>query len=174
VRSGKWKLHTNKGRPAQLYDLENDIGEKANVIKSHPEVVRRFKRHLKAFSQDLSDNSRPAAFVENPKPLSVVNSESATTTTPAPSQAKGSHTENTKSNFVVIFTDDQGYGDVGCFGSTDVRTPSWQAHRRRFSVRGIASWNPLAKHVGYADNIKPLEDCHQQSIKLRWPDLAGG
>jgi hypothetical protein len=31
-----------------------------------------------------------------------------------------------------------------------------------------------AKHVGYADNNKPLEDCHQQSIKLRWPDLAGG
>ncbi|MGI9473991.1 MAG: sulfatase family protein [Rubripirellula sp.] len=26
-------------------------------------------------------------------------------------------------NFVVIFTDDQGYADVGCFGSTDIRTP---------------------------------------------------
>ena len=26
-------------------------------------------------------------------------------------------------NFVVIFTDDQGYGDVGCFGSKQIRTP---------------------------------------------------
>lgn len=26
-------------------------------------------------------------------------------------------------NFVFIFTDDQGYGDVGCFGSPDIRTP---------------------------------------------------
>ena len=26
-------------------------------------------------------------------------------------------------NFVVIFTDDQGYQDVGCFGSPDIRTP---------------------------------------------------
>ena len=26
-------------------------------------------------------------------------------------------------NFVVIFTDDQGYQDVGCFGSLDIRTP---------------------------------------------------
>ena len=28
-----------------------------------------------------------------------------------------------KPNFVIIFTDDQGYADIGCFGSTDIRTP---------------------------------------------------
>ncbi len=27
-------------------------------------------------------------------------------------------------NFVIIFTDDQGYQDVGCFGSPDIRTPN--------------------------------------------------
>lgn len=32
-----------------------------------------------------------------------------------------------KPNFVVIFTDDQGYGDVGCFGSPDIRTPQLDA-----------------------------------------------
>jgi hypothetical protein len=26
-------------------------------------------------------------------------------------------------NFVLIFTDDQGYGDLGCFGSETIRTP---------------------------------------------------
>ena len=26
-------------------------------------------------------------------------------------------------NFVILFTDDQGYGDVGCFGSRTIRTP---------------------------------------------------
>tara|TARA_R110002049_G_scaffold4601_5_gene32111 strand:+ start:160246 stop:161739 length:1494 start_codon:yes stop_codon:yes gene_type:complete len=30
-------------------------------------------------------------------------------------------------NFVVIFSDDQGYQDVGCFGSTDIRTPRLDA-----------------------------------------------
>jgi arylsulfatase A-like enzyme len=30
---------------------------------------------------------------------------------------------NTPPNFVVIFTDDQGYGDLGCFGSETIRTP---------------------------------------------------
>lgn len=32
-----------------------------------------------------------------------------------------------KPNFVVIFTDDQGYQDVGCFGSPDIRTPRLDA-----------------------------------------------
>ncbi|WP_197451886.1 sulfatase family protein [Rosistilla carotiformis] len=30
-------------------------------------------------------------------------------------------------NFVIIFTDDQGYQDVGCFGSPDIRTPCLDA-----------------------------------------------
>ncbi|MFT5495473.1 MAG: arylsulfatase A-like enzyme, partial [Kiritimatiellia bacterium] len=30
-------------------------------------------------------------------------------------------------NFVVIFTDDLGYGDLGCFGSPDIRTPRLDA-----------------------------------------------
>ena len=70
VRSGKWKLHTRNGKPAQLYDLEKDIGEKTNVIDSNPEVVERLVQHLKTFAKDIADNSRPAAFVEHPKPLS--------------------------------------------------------------------------------------------------------
>ena len=70
VRSGKWKLHTNKGKPTQLYDLENDIGEKKNVIASNLEVVQRLTGHLQVFAHDIAENSRSAAFVENPKPLS--------------------------------------------------------------------------------------------------------
>ena len=71
VRSGKWKLHTNNGKPVELYDLGSDIGEKNNVIKSHPDVVKRLKGHLQLFAADIAHNSRPAAFVDNPRPLSL-------------------------------------------------------------------------------------------------------
>ena len=32
-------------------------------------------------------------------------------------------TDAKKPNFVIIFTDDQGYGDLGCYGSKTIRTP---------------------------------------------------
>lgn len=69
VRSGKWKLHLNKGKASQLYDLDQDIGEQKNMIKSYPDVVKRLQSHVQKFNADLAKNSRPAAFVKNPKPL---------------------------------------------------------------------------------------------------------
>ena len=70
VRSGKWKLHVNNGKPTQLYDLENDIGEKKNLLDAHPQVVERLRGYLADFAADIANNNRPAAFVANPKPLS--------------------------------------------------------------------------------------------------------
>ncbi|MCK4997968.1 MAG: sulfatase [Anaerohalosphaera sp.] len=32
---------------------------------------------------------------------------------------------NRKPNFVIFFTDDQGYNDVGCFGSPNIKTPNF-------------------------------------------------
>jgi hypothetical protein len=77
VRSGKWKLHlaVPQGRGEEdaptsaLFDLEADIGEKTNVLADHPEVAERLRLYVKAFEEELAQNSRPAAFVDHPKPL---------------------------------------------------------------------------------------------------------
>ncbi|GAB3798836.1 hypothetical protein GCM10028798_11520 [Humibacter antri] len=40
-------------------------------------------------------------------------------------------------NIVIVYADDLGYGDVGCFGSTDIRTP----HLDRLAARGVRLTN---------------------------------
>lgn len=65
VRSGKWKLHVDGDKPVALYDLENDISESKNVLEGNPAVADR----LLAYIKDFKNNSRPAAYVENPKVL---------------------------------------------------------------------------------------------------------
>ena len=81
IRSGKWKLHlaaaqrrpkgkSQKGKPAlALYNLETDIGEKVNVASDHPDVVERLRSYVKAFEEELAQNSRAAGFVKDPRPL---------------------------------------------------------------------------------------------------------
>ena len=47
-----------------------------------------------------------------------------------------------KPNFIIIFTDDQGYGDLGCFGSTKIKTPNidrMAKEGRRFTNFMVAS-----------------------------------
>ena len=70
MRSGPWKLHWKNGKPIQLYNLDKDIAERKNLLKDHPEIVKRLTGYLKAFQKDIAENNRPAAFVENPVPLS--------------------------------------------------------------------------------------------------------
>jgi len=89
VRSGKWKLHLpletkkrNWGKPEmnyplKLYDLKADIAEKYNIADKHPDVVKKLLALAKKAQQDLGDinkkgqNQRPAAFVQNPVPLTI-------------------------------------------------------------------------------------------------------
>jgi len=58
VRSGKWKgikreLVKNPDAPLELYDLENDIGEQANVAEQFPEIAGRIENIM------LNDRTRP-------------------------------------------------------------------------------------------------------------------
>lgn len=81
IRSGKWKFHLalpkfpgkgktkSVGDPA-LFDLDAYIGEKKNVFNAHPEVVKRLRSYVETFGKELAQNSRPAAFVGAPEPLS--------------------------------------------------------------------------------------------------------
>lgn len=70
IRSGDWKLHRKGKKLTALYNLKNDVAEKKNLLKKHPEIVKRLNGYMKAFEKEIAENNRPAAFVENPVPLS--------------------------------------------------------------------------------------------------------
>ena len=77
MRDGRWKLHFahdyrsvengslgRGGLPGkvirsktseELYDLENDPGERNDVFQQHPEIVKRLKQLADTARQDLGD-----------------------------------------------------------------------------------------------------------------------
>jgi arylsulfatase A-like enzyme len=69
VRSGKWKLHVEGDKPVALYNLENDISESINVLNENKQIATQLLTYIKEFQEDIKNNNRPAAYVENPKPL---------------------------------------------------------------------------------------------------------
>ena len=71
VRSGDWKLFVEDGKPSELYNLQDDIGESKNLLEAHSEVAERLHVLIKTSQKDLAQNSRSAAFIENPKPLTI-------------------------------------------------------------------------------------------------------
>lgn len=56
ARYGKWKLLDNKagGKPPQLYDLSNDIGERTNLATSNPETLKYMLNALDNWELQLS------------------------------------------------------------------------------------------------------------------------
>ncbi len=87
IRNSEWKLHlplennyTMWGKnlgptEAKLYNLVEDIGEQHNLAKEYPEVVADLMVQAEIARKWIGDrgkltpNSRPAGFVEKPRPL---------------------------------------------------------------------------------------------------------
>lgn len=86
VRAGRWKLFlplekrlvslngATIASPAELYDLEADIGETTNVVAKHPDVVKRLTGLAEQARVSLGDVDRPGTEqrsggrVDNPTP----------------------------------------------------------------------------------------------------------
>ena len=83
-------------------------------------------------------------------------------------------------NVVLIFTDDQGYGDVGCFGATDIKTPHIDrlaADGRRFTSfyvsQAVCTASRAALMTGCYANRVGLQGAlnHQSNVGIHADEL---
>ena len=87
-----------------------------------------------------------------------------------PTQAAGA--DRPGPNVVIIFTDDQGYQDVGCFGSPLIRTPNLD----RMAAEGARFTDfYVAASVCTPSRSALMTGCYPQRINMNvQPRLAGG
>ena len=64
IRRGKWKLVGGKRKKPELYDLDQDVGEKNNLAAKHPKIAKELKALLAAHADNVASDTRPAGFVE--------------------------------------------------------------------------------------------------------------
>ena len=70
----------------------------------------------------------------------------------------------TTPNFIVIFADDQGYQDLGCFGSPNIKTP----HIDKMAAEGIRFTDFYSAYcVCSASRASLLTGCYQPRISMR-------
>jgi arylsulfatase A-like enzyme len=81
VRSGDWKLLDHQGAgshnytnrpiqppisdpdaPGQLYNLKNDLGERKNLYRMHPNIVRSLKKRLEESGANRLPSNQPTPF----------------------------------------------------------------------------------------------------------------
>ena len=68
-----------------------------------------------------------------------------------------------KPNVVLIFADDLGYGDLGCFGATDIRTPNID----RLATEGTRFTNfYVAQPVCTASRAALMTGCYANRVGL--------
>lgn len=76
--------------------------------------------------------------------------------------AQTSGLRHTKPNFVIFYTDDQGWGDLSCYGATDFRTPNLDA---------LA--NSGVRFTGWYSNAPVCSASRASLMTGRYPQRAG-
>jgi arylsulfatase len=114
VRVGDWKLVAAKGEPWELYDLAADRCETRNLALSQPDRVAALDREWKRVADEC-------------RGLVPAETAPAKRSKPVPAKAAGAVRPP---NVVIVFADDMGYGDLGCYGGQAAATPAIDALAR--------------------------------------------
>jgi arylsulfatase A len=105
---GRWKAVVRgaaEGGPrAELFDLEADAAEGQDLADREPARLDALLEKLRRWRRSVIDSCNGSDYGPAASPASASRSD------PRP-------------NVLLLVSDDQGYGDLGCFGSDEIRTP---------------------------------------------------
>ena len=144
IRKDQWKLHLPRtaedipwwqkaGKETFLeldkpflVDLSNDIGETRSVADSNPEVVAALLQDAVETRQSLGSAHSHGADQREIGDSRTLATQSRTSPSPPPvvSLSYRADGDTKQPNFILIFADDQGYQDIGVFGSPNINTPN--------------------------------------------------
>lgn len=83
-----------------------------------------------------------------------------------------------KPNFIIIFTDDQGYGDLGCFGHPTIKTPNLDkmaTEGQRWTNFYVAANVCTPSRAGLMTGRLPVRNGMESDIRrVLFPDSDGG
>jgi len=83
-----------------------------------------------------------------------------------------------KPNFIIIFTDDQGYGDLGCFGHPTIKTPNLDkmaTEGQRWTSFYVAGNVCTPSRAGLMTGRLPVRNGMESDIRrVLFPDSDGG
>lgn len=85
---------------------------------------------------------------------------------------------STKPNFIIIFTDDQGYGDLGCYGHPTIKTPNidkMAAEGQKWTSFYVAANVCTPSRAGLLTGRLPIRSgMYSDTRRVLFPDSDGG
>jgi len=144
VREGDWKLVAAKGEPWELYDLATDRCETRDRAADEPVRVAALERRWKTIADACATLAAEADVVP-------------------PAAAPPAAVPRRPPNVVLVFADDLGYGDLGCYGGTRAPTP----HIDRLAREGVRCTDfHVAQPVCSASRAGLLTGCYPNRISI--------
>ena len=143
VREGDWKLVSDPGKPWELYNLASDRSETVDLAKQESARVADLE------AQWLKTAAACRELAADESPVSTAAPVSRPSRPP---------------NVVILFADDLGYGDPGCYGGRAAATPNIDRLARE-GVRFTDFY--VAQPVCSASRAALLTGCYPNRLSIQ-------
>ena len=127
----RYKLYADKwGQDVELYDLQEDPGEKCNLADEKPELLERLQAEYGGWESSVKDSFEGKEYGRvsfdrlKQKWPEDGNKKNRRERKSRPLKGRDMESRMTKPNILFVLLDDLGKEWISCYGATDVETPN--------------------------------------------------